>query len=353
MPARFNPMRFFTATCLVAIAGLVANLVHIQAGVSATIQSVLDEASWVAFLALLLGLFFLVLKRAQTEIERQGKALKACRQALAQAERRALPGRMLTGLAHHLTTPLAFTKSNVFMAIQALDDMVPAIRAASNLLDSATVGAGEASAPPPPDRDPASIRSRVNRCPEDIHVTQDMLTDVLMGLDQMERLVNNLRLFTQLDRTPTEAGNLKAVLHSVASIARVVIPSNVKVVESGSELPQIDCDVAQLGHAFLNVILHAARHIDGAGVIEVSTSADGQHVRVRIEDTGGGLPEQVLQRICDQDLSASAQDPGLGHELSLAREAVSEIGGTMSVESKAGVGTAVHFELPLDARADR
>lgn len=348
MPARFNPMRFFAVTCLVAIIGLVVNLVHFQAGVSATIESIKDEASWVAFLALLSGIFFLVLKRAQTEIERQAKALKACRQALAQAERRALPGRMLTGLAHHLATPLAFTKSNVFMSIQALDDMAPAIRAASRLLD--TVGAGDVSVPHALDVDPESVRPLLNRCPDEILVTQDMLTDVLMALDQMEQLVNSLRLFTRLERPGDEALNLNAVLHSVVSLARAVLPSNVKVVESGPELPPVDCDVAQLSHTFLSLILHAAQGIDGAGAITVTTSTGAQHIRVRIEDTGGGLADGALHPI-DPDFSARPSDAGPGPGLSFVRDIVCECGGRISVESRPGVGTAVQVELPMKTRA--
>ncbi len=351
MPAQFNPLRFFAVACLVATVGLVAGLVHFQGGVSATIPSIKVQASLVAYFALLLWLFFLVLNRAQVDIERQADALKACRQGLAQAERRALPGKMLTGLAHHLATPLAFTKSNVFMSIQALDDMAPAIRAASRLLD--TVGAGDASVPQALDGDPDSVRSLLNRCPDDILVTQDMLTDVLMALDEMEQRVNSLRLFTRLERPGDEAVSLKVVLHRVVGIARAVLPSNVKLVESGPELPPVECDVAQLSHAFLGLILHAAQSIDGAGAITVTTSTGGQHIRVRIEDTGGGLADGVPHPIVDPDFNAPPTDPGSGPGLSFVRDIVCECGGHVSVESKPGVGTAVQIDLPLKSRASQ
>lgn len=300
---------------------------------------------------------FAILKRNQAEFEQQGRELKACRQRLAQAESRALAGRVLTGLAHHLATPLAFSKSNVFMAIQALDDLLPALRAASNLLEAETVGAGNGSVPRSPEFDPATIRTRLTRCPDDINITQDLLADVLMGLDQMELLVNNLRVFTQLDRTRTEAVNLKAVLHNVASIARAAMPSNVKVVESGSELPPLECDVSQLNHAFLNVILHAAQGIEGAGVISLTTSTDAQHIRVRIEDSGGGLPDPVLQHLFDPDFCApatgSGSGSGSGPGLSSARDVVSGLGGSISVESRPGMGTSVQIDIPLNIPASR
>ena len=371
MPARFNSTTLFAVAWTVAASGFIASFIHFQRGMSATIQSIqhgalpesgvslqpLERAHTVvmaALFVLLAGISFFILLRAKAENERQASALKACRNDLAQAQRQVVPSRILTGLAHHLATPLTFTKSNVFMAIQALDELAPGIRCASRMLNTVdTVVTAEASAPQALDSDPESVRALLNRYPDEIRVTQDMLTDVLMGLDQMEQLVNNLHLFSRLMRRGNEAVNLKTVLSNVASIARAVMPSNVKLVESGPDLPPVECDVAQLSHAFLTVILHAAQGMDGGGLVAVTTSLDGGQIRVRVDNTGKGHANEVLPRTVDPDFAVSPACPASEPGLSLARDIVGACGGRITVESAHGAGTAVQIEFPLNTHTSR
>lgn len=300
-------------------------------------------------LGVLLVLLYTVLhgivRRAQGVIEQQARESDANRQRLAQSEKMTSLGQMVAGVAHQLNTPLAFSKSNVYMAVQALEDLVPGIEDAQRLLQLASTGHDDTVHPGLPE--PQAVRSQLRRFPEDIRMAQDMLGDVLMGLDQMNELVDNLRSFTRLDRSRTASVDLNATLYSVVYIARAVISTKVKVVERFSELPRLNGHVSQLNQVFLNLIMNAAQAIEGPGQVTVSTACDGPHIRITIEDTGCGIPDEVLPRIFDPYFTTKPTGTGTGLGLSIARDIVTAHGGRILVKTRVGSGTSFQIELPV------
>jgi signal transduction histidine kinase len=70
--------------------------------------------------------------------------------------------------------------------------------------------------------------------------------------------------------------------------------------------------------------------------------------RLRVIDTGVGIPREVLPRLFDPFFTTRAGGTGLG--LSISQSIVQEHGGTISVASREGRGTTVVVELPLEKR---
>ncbi|MDP2018727.1 sensor histidine kinase [Hydrogenophaga sp.] len=300
-------------------------------------------------LVLLYAAHHSIARRAQAVIEKQAQESNANKQRLAQSEKMSSLGEMVASVAHQLNTPLAFSKSNVFMAIQALDDMAPGIRGAARVLDRVTTNAGDTAVSQPHELDTDSVRSQLSQFPDELRMTQDMLSDVLMGLDQMNEMVDNLRSFTLLDRARAVEVDLNTTLASVIYIAKAVISNRIRVVQKFSKLPKLDCDASQLNQVFLNLIMNAAQAIDGAGVVTVSTALDGQRIRITIEDTGNGIPDDVLPRIFDPYFTTKPMGKGTGLGLAIAKDIVTEHGGTLTVKTQVGVGTTFQIELPIPA----
>jgi two-component system NtrC family sensor kinase len=302
-------------------------------------------------LALLLTLLYVVLlvivRRAQGVIEKQAKESDTNKQRLAQAEKMNTLGQMVAGVAHQLNTPLAFSKSNVFMAIQSLDGMVPTIEAASRVFEKEIAGDPDITRPAQLESKDFAVQLR--EIPGEARMAQEMLGDVLMGLDQMNELVNNLRNFTRLDRARTAAVNLNSTLSSVVYIAKSVISTKVRVVEAFEELPPLECNVSQLNQVFLNLIVNAAQSIRGAGTITVTTSSDRERICVAIHDTGNGIPDDVLPRIFDPYFTTKPAGEGTGLGLAIAKDIVVEHGGEIVVDTQIGVGTRFRVYVPLQA----
>lgn len=316
-------------------------------------QEQVDHSSRIQLLvlALLLTLLYVVLlvivRRAQGVIEKQAQESDTNKQRLAQAEKMTTLGQMVAGVAHQLNTPLAFSKSNVYMAIQSLDGMVPTIEAASRVLEKEI--AGDPDITQPARLDGRDFAAQLGEIPGEARMAQEMLGDVLMGLDQMNELVNNLRNFTRLDRARTAAVNLNSTLSSVVYIAKSVISTKVRVVEAFDDLPPLECNVSQLNQVFLNLIVNAAQSIRGAGTITVTTSSDRERICVAILDTGSGIPDDVLPRIFDPYFTTKPAGEGTGLGLAIAKDIVVEHGGEIVVDTQIGVGTRFRIYLPLQA----
>jgi signal transduction histidine kinase len=71
----------------------------------------------------------------------------------------------------------------------------------------------------------------------------------------------------------------------------------------------------------------------------------GSEVAVRVEDTGEGIPAELLPRVFERFVKEPGS-PGSGLGLAIARDIVTAHGGSIDSESRPGSGTTVSFVLP-------
>jgi two-component system CheB/CheR fusion protein len=114
----------------------------------------------------------------------------------------------------------------------------------------------------------------------------------------------------------------------------------------------IDADPARLEQVFVNLINNAAKFTPEAGRIWIKITTEGEQGVVHIEDTGIGIPHEMLPRIFElftQVESARTQSQGgLGIGLSLVKTLVALHGGSVQVRSDGpGKGSEFSVRLPL------
>jgi signal transduction histidine kinase len=282
----------------------------------------------VGLLVLLYLVLLVVVRRAQGVIERQASDAEAAKQRLVQSEKMNALGQMVAGVAHQLNTPLAFSRSNVQMVSDALQEL-------DRVVD-------------------AELRRKLDRNPglqlaaEEVKESQAMLADVFKGLDQMNELVDNLRSFSRLDRSPTHQVSLSKMLQSVCYIARTVIPSKIVLEEHYDSVPPITCNVSELNQVFLNLLMNAAQAMGDTGHIRVEAHAAGELVEVAISDTGPGIAPAILPKIFEPYFTTKPAGQGTGLGLSIARGLVRDHGGDITVRSTPGQGATFVVSLPLN-----
>jgi signal transduction histidine kinase len=106
----------------------------------------------------------------------------------------------------------------------------------------------------------------------------------------------------------------------------------------------------------LNLLSNAIKFSRPGDEVEVAARIVGDSLMVTVRDHGIGMPESLLARI-GRPFEQAVNDPvhareGTGLGLSLVRALIHQHGGTLSIESREGVGTAVTCELPLNRAAD-
>jgi signal transduction histidine kinase len=300
---------------------------------------------------LLLGILFaglyIIVRRADGIIRNQEKERENSMQQLVQAEKMASLGQLVAGVAHQLNTPLAFSHSNVSLAINALGEFEAPLKVAGKL-------ANLVRSVPPGKRielNMGETRPLVEGLYCDEKQAQEvalMLGDVLEGVEQMREMVENLKDFTRLDRVKLSDVDINATLHTVVYIARSSIPTRVAIVEDFDQnLPLIECNPSQLNQVFLNLITNASQAIPGDGEVRVHTHMEGEQMHINVIDNGSGIPTDVLPHIFDTYYTTKPKGIGTGLGLPIARDIVRAHGGDLLVDTTLGKGTTFTVVLPF------
>lgn len=301
-----------------------------------------------AFGALFTALFVIV-RRAAGIIRMQAEDNKRTQQHLAQAEKMSSLGQLVAGVSHQLNTPIAFSHSNINLAISTIRSFHTPLLIASRLAELVRAT--------PESRNHATLNlnssramiSRMSVNPNEIENTVMMLGDALTGLEQMRELVENLRDFTRLDRSKVINTDLNATLKTVIYIARSSIPSGIEIEEHFGTLPTIACNASQLNQVFLNLITNAGQAIGQTGKITITTEQSGFQILITFSDNGAGIPAEVLPKIFDTYFTTKPKGVGTGLGLPIARDIVRNHGGEISVQTQVGHGTSFTVSLPINA----
>jgi len=327
-----------------------ANQQRMEQSAAATLAQVdtLSRRGLLSVGALLLVLFaalFMIVRRADGIIVQQQQAREQDHQQMAQSEKMASLGQMVAGVAHQLNTPLAFSRSNISMVMDAVRNYVLPLKVAHAFAQAVRKAEGDVVTVNVQGWRPQL--ELVEDSAGEVETLSHMLGDTLQGIDQMHELVENLRDFTRLDRAKTTQFDLNKGLHTVAYIARSAIPTRVQVVEEFGELPLVECNPSQLNQVFLNLINNAAQAIPGEGKVTVRSRMDRNRVRIDVTDTGTGIPDDVQPHIFDTYYTTKPAGEGTGLGLPIVKTIVEEHGGEVKFKTKPGVGTTFSVYLPV------
>lgn len=111
-------------------------------------------------------------------------------------------------------------------------------------------------------------------------------------------------------------------------------------------------DRGQLELALMNLIINSRDAMPDGGeiTVEIGTertgAADRPMLNIRVSDTGGGIPEEVLAKVTEPFFTTKAPGKGTGLGLSMVSGFAHQSGGEMRIDSTVGKGTAIELILP-------
>ncbi|ABR36593.1 ATP-binding protein [Clostridium beijerinckii] len=171
------------------------------------------------------------------------------------------------------------------------------------------------------------------------------------------RLINNLIDSTKLDAGHFEIDmincNIVSVVEEITlSVAGYIINNNINLIfDTDVEEKIIACDPDKIERIMLNLLSNCIKFTDDDGSIFVNIFDGEEYITLSVEDTGIGIPEEKVEIIFDRfrqvDKSFTRNYEGSGIGLSLVKSLVEMHDGTISVESKYGVGTKFTIKLPV------
>jgi signal transduction histidine kinase/HAMP domain-containing protein len=110
-----------------------------------------------------------------------------------------------------------------------------------------------------------------------------------------------------------------------------------------------DPDLAE--EALANLAANAVRHTSHGRIVLAARTLDDEWAELEVSDTGPGIAAGEHERIFDRFYRTNGRDAeGFGLGLSIVREAVTALGGTVEIQSAPGRGTRARMKIPSAAR---
>lgn len=291
--------------------------------------------------------------------------LDATRSALVSKEKLAVLGQLTAGIAHELNNPAAALQH----ALKTLEDKLSGML---QLADPAMAGVFvdalrrpaidsrgqrermEGIAADHPDL-PRPLVRRLAMCPDALlerfkpgepgagggtERMFELLLDVfeagaaLRGIgvsgERIVRLVRSLKSYSREGADGLEEVDLAEGIRDTLLILKKPL-GGIEVRTSIDGLPHVRCRPGAVNQVWTNLISNACDAMGGKGTLRITASSGRGVVRVRIEDSGPGIPRGIRERIFDMNFTTKSGGTsfGLGMGLSISRDIIRRHGGTI------------------------
>ena len=199
------------------------------------------------------------------------------------------------------------------------------------------------------------------RCPQESKILDLFETSARRGAEMVRQLLT----FAKGAEGERVVIRVERLVREMEKLMTSSFPKNIQlVVSSAPELPTVLGDATQLHQVLLNLCVNARDAMPTGGTLTLealytvvdeafaSTVPDaqpGRYVALRVQDTGTGIPKEIIDRIFDPFFTTKSPDKGTGLGLSTVMGIVQSHGGFLQVSSQDGQGSTFIAYLPVHA----
>jgi len=181
-------------------------------------------------------------------------------------------------------------------------------------------------------------------------------------------LTQQLLAFARGKKAEVQEVNLNAVIDETLSLLSLAVDPNIELrFDRTRELYPAKVDLSQINQLLMNLLINARDAIEDRGRIYIATanvdvdeamrdrlSLDhlGPYVLVTVQDTGSGMPPEVVRHIFEPFFTTKTNSHGYGLGLSVVYGVVEAHGGAIRVDSEEGKGTRIEVYLPASGNTE-
>ena len=301
----FEPL--YEEWALSSRSGAIVGVVEIELNLSDDYDPVfLLQTLVVITSSFVMGFLFLVLrlvvKRGENIIEERAQERLELKEQLDRAERLSSLGEMVAGISHEIRNPLGIIQSSAEllkkkMANSDADGSIPEI-----IVEEA---------------------GRLNQ----------IITDFLNFARPRVPHLSPCRLDSIIEK-------------NIAFFTSQIDQQGFKIqIHCPEDLPELMADPDMLYQAFLNILLNAMQAMPGGGEISVEIRRNNHTASVVFEDSGEGIPTEVMEKIWSPFFTTKEKGTGLG--LGIVKNILEQHNGNIQISNKENGGARVTVELPI------
>ena len=255
---------------------------------------------------------------------------------LIQANKMTALGTLVAGVAHEINNPNNLTMMNARAVAEAWGDAQPILEDYHQENGEFLIGGLPY----------AEMRGTV----------PDLIRDMHAGAQRIERIVNNLKDFARPRQQAVRATlQVDDAVQRAVNLLRHRIGRTIDFkVDLAGGIPPLQGDMQQIEQVVVNLVTNALEALpEEGGQVMVSTryNQDERLVEIEVRDTGVGIPEENVERLCDPFFTTRQEQGGTGLGLAITYTLVRDHGGSLAFESATALGTRARVTLPCPAEA--
>ena len=249
-----------------------------------------------------------LLERVNNELTYEMNQRSEMQARMVRSERAASMGSLAAGMAHEINNPLTYVIGN----LELLQSRLPAQE------DTASEAAGAES--------------------------RTMLSEALEGAYRVAGLVRDLKTFSHSSEEEVERVDLGEVLDRAAKMVGNEIRHRAKLEIRSEPGLEVLANHGRILQVVINLLTNAAHAIDPGStdrnMIRVSALERGGRIELEVADTGSGIAPELSERIFEPFFTTKAVGFGMGMGLSITRNVLQSMGGTIDIRYSSPEGTA-------------
>lgn len=262
------------------------------------------------------------LEAKHRELETAYRELKSTQVKLVHSAKMASLGQLVAGIAHEINNPLAYALSNLSSVADWIVQIHPSVVEHLNERELTKW---------------SKIGSRVGSANE--------------GLNRVKELVLKLRTFSRLDEGEFKNINIVDSVESVVAFLEHRLGPDLIITRDYGELTELDCFPGSLNQVLMNLVANAIEAIEGPGEITITTEHDENWFRIKVRDTGTGLPPGAEEKLFEPFFTTKPVGVGTGLGLSISFGIMQSHQGSISARNHPQGGSEFTLEIPRDLAA--
>jgi len=286
-----------------------------------------------------------VIQQKNKELVSKNQELEQASIQLLQSEKMASIGQLAAGVAHEINNPMGYVNSNLNLLSTYRKELAEVIEMYRNLCKELNNGA-DVSALKRAGEEIIEAEERVE-LDEMLTDLKDMISESIEGAERVTYIVKNLKEFSHPESGTPQRSDIKHALESTLNIVWNELKYKAEVIKEYEDLPMVPCYPQELKQVFMNILMNASQAIPEKGKIIIRTFQEEGWINVQIEDTGEGMPPEMVSKIFDPFYTSKEVGKGTGLGLSISYSIMQKHGGKIEVESTPGEGSVFTLKLPV------
>jgi signal transduction histidine kinase len=173
------------------------------------------------------------------------------------------------------------------------------------------------------------------------HEHKEVIERACRELGRIDRLVKDLLDYAEPGSSIPERLDMTGIAKQAVEllISQGVYDETIVHDDLPERLPEVFASRHKLLQVFINLMINARDAIPSGGVVRLAGGEEDGEVRISIEDSGPGIPGDILPHIFDPFFTTKDPGKGRGLGLSICQRIIEESGGRVQVESSVGNGS--------------